>query len=77
MSADDQKRISGEAAAELVENGMVVGLGTGSTAAWFVKALAARKLSDIRGVPTSDATGALARELGSRWRLWTTSRPST
>jgi DeoR/GlpR family transcriptional regulator of sugar metabolism len=32
----------GEAAAELVESGMVVGLGTGSTAAWFVKALAAR-----------------------------------
>ncbi|EJL37709.1 ribose 5-phosphate isomerase [Caulobacter sp. AP07] len=63
MSADDQKRISGEAAAELVENGMVVGLGTGSTAAWFVKALAARKL-DIRGVPTSEATANLARDLG-------------
>jgi ribose 5-phosphate isomerase A len=63
MSADDQKRISGEAAAQLVENGMVVGLGTGSTAAWFVKALAARKL-DIRGVPTSEATANLARELG-------------
>ena len=63
MSADDQKRISGEAAAELVEAGMVVGLGTGSTAAWFVKALAARKL-DVRGVPTSEATANLARELG-------------
>lgn len=63
-SADDQKRLSGEAAAELVENGMVVGLGTGSTAAWFVKALAARGLSDIRGVPTSEATANLARELG-------------
>jgi ribose 5-phosphate isomerase A len=63
MSADDQKRISGEAAAQLVEAGMVVGLGTGSTAAWFVKALAARKL-DIRGVPTSEATANLARELG-------------
>jgi ribose 5-phosphate isomerase A len=63
MSADDQKRISGEAAAQLVESGMVVGLGTGSTAAWFVKALAARKL-DIRGVPTSEATANLARELG-------------
>jgi ribose 5-phosphate isomerase A len=63
MSADDQKRIAGEAAAQLVESGMVVGLGTGSTAAWFVKALAARKL-DIRGVPTSEATANLARELG-------------
>jgi len=63
MNADDQKKASGEAAALLVEPGMVVGLGTGSTAAWFVKALAARKL-DIRGVPTSEATANLARELG-------------
>jgi ribose 5-phosphate isomerase A len=63
MSADDQKRIAGEAAAELVENGMVVGLGTGSTAAWFVKAIAARGLK-IKGVPTSEATAELARSLG-------------
>jgi ribose 5-phosphate isomerase A len=63
MTIDDQKRIAGEAAAELVEAGMVVGLGTGSTAAWFVKALAARAL-DIRGVPTSENTANLARELG-------------
>jgi len=63
MTADDQKRISGAAAAELVEDGMVVGLGTGSTAVWFVKALAARGL-DIRGVPTSENTANLARELG-------------
>lgn len=63
MSADEQKRASGEAAAELVEAGMVVGLGTGSTAAWFVKALAARGL-DIKGVPTSENTANLARELG-------------
>ena len=45
MSADAQKQAAGEAAARLVETGMVVGLGTGSTAAWFVKALAARNLS--------------------------------
>jgi ribose 5-phosphate isomerase A len=63
MSADDQKRAAGEAAAALVESGMTVGLGTGSTAAWFVKALAARKL-DIRGVPTSQATADLATSLG-------------
>lgn len=42
---------------------MVVGLGTGSTAAWFVKALAARGLSGLRCVPTSEATADLAREL--------------
>jgi ribose 5-phosphate isomerase A len=63
MTADAQKQAAGEAAAELVEAGMIVGLGTGSTAAWFVKALAARGL-DIKGVPTSDATADLARELG-------------
>lgn len=64
MSADDQKRLAGEAAAAHVEPGMVVGLGTGSTAAWFVKALAARKLDGLRCVPTSEATADLARELG-------------
>lgn len=63
MSTDAQKQAVGAAAAELVENGMVVGLGTGSTAVWFVRALAARGL-DIQGVPTSENTGALARELG-------------
>jgi len=63
MSADDQKRAAGEAAAALVESGMTVGLGTGSTAAWFVRALAARGL-DVRGVPTSQATADLAASLG-------------
>jgi ribose 5-phosphate isomerase A len=63
VSAEDQKRIAGEAAAKLVEPGMVVGLGTGSTAVEFVKALGARKL-DIHGVPTSEATAQLARGLG-------------
>ena len=43
---------------------MVVGLGTGSTAAWFVKALAARGLTGLRCVPTSERTADLARELG-------------
>ena len=63
MSADAQKQAAGEAAAERVEAGMVVGLGTGSTAVFFVRALAARGL-DIRGVPTSEKTAELARELG-------------
>jgi ribose 5-phosphate isomerase A len=62
---DAQKRAAGEAAAALVQSGMVVGLGTGSTAAWFVRALAARKL-DITGVPTSQATADLAASLGIR-----------
>jgi ribose 5-phosphate isomerase A len=62
-TAEDQKRAAARAAAALVEDGMTVGLGTGSTAAIFVQVLAARKLS-IRGVPTSEATGALAASLG-------------
>ena len=63
MTPDQQKREAGEAAAELVEAGMIVGLGTGTTAAWFVRALAARAIA-VRGVATSEATAALARSLG-------------
>lgn len=63
--ADSQKRAAGEAAALLVESGMVVGLGTGSTAAWFVKALGARGL-DITCVSTSTATAELAASLGMK-----------
>ncbi len=62
---DAQKRAAAEAAAELVQAGMVVGLGTGSTAAWFVKALGARGL-DITCVATSIATGELAASLGMK-----------
>lgn len=62
--SDLQKKNAGEAAAELIQPGMIVGLGTGSTAAWFVKALAARNLADLRCVPTSEATADLARSLG-------------
>jgi ribose 5-phosphate isomerase A len=63
MNADESKRAAGEAAADLVAPGMTVGLGSGSTAAHFVHALAARRL-DIQGVSTSEATAALARDLG-------------
>jgi len=67
VRAEDEKRLAGEAAAGRVENGMTVGLGTGSTAAWFVKALAARLGPGfaVKGVPTSEATASLARERGS------------
>jgi ribose 5-phosphate isomerase A len=57
------KRVAAEAAAELVENGMRVGLGTGSTVACLLPALAARSL-DVRCVATSPATERAARELG-------------
>ncbi len=62
-TADEQKRLAGEAAAALVEAGQVVGLGTGSTAAHFVRALALRNIPII-GVPTSEGTATLARSLG-------------
>ena len=62
---DAQKRAAGDAAAALVEAGMVVGLGTGSTAVWFVKALGARGL-DITCVATSEATANLALSLGMK-----------
>lgn len=64
MTADESKRAAGEAAAALVQPGMKVGLGTGSTAAWFVQALAARGLAGLRCVATSEQTAVLARELG-------------
>ncbi|HEY8465963.1 MAG TPA: ribose-5-phosphate isomerase RpiA [Solirubrobacterales bacterium] len=62
-TSDDAKRAAAEAAAELVESGMRVGLGTGSTVAHLLPAIAARNL-DIRCVATSNATEAQARELG-------------
>jgi ribose 5-phosphate isomerase A len=64
MGTDGEKRIAAEAAAELVEDGMTVGLGTGSTVAHLLPALARRGLADIRCVATSVATEEQARELG-------------
>jgi ribose 5-phosphate isomerase A len=60
---DAEKRIAAEAAAELVEDGMTVGLGTGSTVAHLLPALAARGL-DLTCVATSPETERHARELG-------------
>ena len=64
MAADDEKRLAAEAAAELVADGMLVGLGTGSTVAYLLPALAARRLDGIRCVATSVATEEQARSLG-------------
>ncbi len=52
----DAKKAAGEAAAELVKSGMVVGLGTGSTVAWTIKQLGKRVKEEglnFYGVPTS------------------------
>jgi ribose 5-phosphate isomerase A len=62
-SADRAKRAAAEAAAELVHDGDRVGLGTGSTVAYLLPALAARGL-ELRCTATSPATERTARELG-------------
>lgn len=64
---DKAKFVAAKRAAEFVEDGMRVGLGTGSTAAWLVRCLAERAESEglrFRGVPTSTRTAELARDLG-------------
>jgi ribose 5-phosphate isomerase A len=60
------KQAAAEAAAKLVENGMVVGLGSGSTAAYFVIALGRRVAEEglrIVGIATSEKTASQARSL--------------
>jgi ribose 5-phosphate isomerase A len=60
------KKAAGQAAAKLVEDGMVVGMGTGSTAAFFVAALGRRIAEEhlrISGIATSEDTAAHARAL--------------
>ncbi len=61
----DPKLAAATAAAELVEDGMIVGLGSGSTAALAVEAIG-RRGPKIVGVPTSEKTAELARRLGIR-----------
>lgn len=65
MSIEREKEVAAVAAAELVEDGMEVGLGTGSTVAYLLPALAARGL-DIHCVATSVETARKGRELGLR-----------
>jgi ribose 5-phosphate isomerase A len=60
-----EKQVAAEAAAELVEDGMTVGLGTGSTVAFLLPALARRSLGIICAA-TSPRTEQAARELGLR-----------
>jgi len=60
---DAEKRVAAEAAAALVEDGSTVGLGTGTTVAYLLPALAKRELS-LRCVATSVATEVAARALG-------------
>jgi ribose 5-phosphate isomerase A len=63
---DRLKRAAAEHAVDFVENGMVLGLGTGSTAGFFVAQLAARVSEGLAivAIPTSERTAAEARRLG-------------
>jgi ribose 5-phosphate isomerase A len=63
MTQDEAKLAVAKGATEFVRDGMVVGLGTGSTATMFIRELAAKKLK-IRCVASSDASSELGRSLG-------------
>ncbi|CAA9402422.1 Ribose 5-phosphate isomerase A [uncultured Rubrobacteraceae bacterium] len=80
MSDDGFKRAAASAAVErYVEDGMVVGLGTGSTATFAVRRIgelvSSGELKDVRGVPTSARTTALANELGIPLATLSEARP--
>lgn len=66
MANEAEKELAGRAAAKLVRDGDVVGLGTGSTAYFAVVAIGERVKAGLKivGIPTSDATAELARKLG-------------
>jgi ribose 5-phosphate isomerase A len=66
MSTNNEKELAGRAAAKLVNDGDIVGLGTGSTAYFAVIALGERVKAGLKiiGIPTSIATGELARKVG-------------
>ena len=66
MANDQEKEAAARASLKFVKDGQVVGLGTGSTAAYFIKLLGeeVRNGMRIRGIPTSDRSRDLAQSLG-------------
>src|SRR6202451_3530790 len=66
MANDQEKEAAARASLQFVKDGQVVGLGTGSTAAYFIKLLGeqVRNGLKIRGIPTSVRSGELAASLG-------------
>ena len=64
VSNELEKQRAAEASVSLVQDGMIVGLGTGSTVAYLLPALAKLGLARIRCVATSPRTEKAARELG-------------
>ncbi|MHB2018064.1 MAG: ribose-5-phosphate isomerase RpiA [Candidatus Xenobia bacterium] len=64
LTQDAMKEAAGRAAAHLVEPGMRLGLGTGSTVQYFLDELGSLKVANLQAVPTSTRTANRARELG-------------
>ena len=64
MSSSNEKRQAGEAAIRYVEDGAIVGVGTGSTIAFFIDALAALKNRIEGAVSSSEQSSAQLRKLG-------------
>jgi ribose 5-phosphate isomerase A len=62
---DKLKRLVALAALEEIRDGMIVGLGTGSTASIFIRELGAARL-DVAGIPTSEQSRRIAEEVGVR-----------
>ena len=64
--SDEAKRSAAEAAVKLVQDGMSIGIGTGSTAEHFIRLLGARVADglSVSGVPTSDRSAELCNQLG-------------
>ncbi|MGH8173059.1 MAG: ribose-5-phosphate isomerase RpiA, partial [Rhodanobacteraceae bacterium] len=66
MSKDEEKRLAGRAAMRYVEDGMIVGVGTGSTVAHFIDALAERKHAIAGAVSSSEQSTRRLNEHGVR-----------
>ncbi|CAM4319644.1 ribose-5-phosphate isomerase RpiA [Zobellia nedashkovskayae] len=66
MNAENEKWIAAVASADYVKNGMLVGLGSGSTAAFMIAELGKRVAGGLimKGIPSSDATAKLAKQAG-------------
>ena len=64
--SENEKQLAAKASLEFVKNGMVVGLGTGSTAEFMIRYLGEKVANGLSviGVPSSERTATLAQELG-------------
>lgn len=64
MSNEDQKKASADAALKLVEPGSILGVGTGSTVTWFIRALGRSGIKLAGAVSSSEATTRMLKEIG-------------